>query len=444
MAELASRYAVRRGRGRVVRSEWLAGVVACGMLAALGACENRPVTLDAGESEPSPNASILPAPLATGREAPQAIVFEDAGPSDASTDAATDAALPPPAISREDQAFPPDLDEQRDPSGFSLRARFRWPDATPAPRQPEANAEAIERARASSTFDVNVDLAAMGRLRFVLDSRRFLLPEGSEFRARSDVYGHAVLWPDTERYAVIQAGALRAVLNERRADTMPLARVKPVPRGSGRVLGYPSDRVSLATSLGKLELEQVRVASSGAGGPLLCRLLLELAGVHPESLACASELIPVRAEYAWNQGGKLAFEVSLLTPVTAFESRALRVPLPAGEHRIGELPSQPSPLLLERGQLRAFRFKPTTGPEARDAPKSGLLVANGDDLPRYLLLDGVPAIQLAAHSPGVLLDVVRGSYALSSRTFLGDDVDAFTIVAAPGRLVVREASKPDL
>lgn len=410
------------------------------LVAFVTACENRSANVDAGEIEPSPNASILPAPLATGRETPQAALVHDAGPSDAGPDAE----LPSPALSREDQAFPPDTDEQRDPSGVTLRGRFRWLDVAPAPRQPEANTEAIERARAASTFDVNVDLAAMGRLTLTLASRRFLLPEGTELRSRSDVYGHALLWPDEDRYAVIQPGALRSVLNERRADTMPLARLKAEPRGTGRVLGFLSERAFVTTPLGTLELEQARVPNSGAGGPLLCRLLLELAGAHPESSACATGLVPLRAEYAWNQAGKLAFEVTSVTSVAAFESRALRVPLASALHLIGELPLQPSPILIERGPLRAFRFKPTTGPEARDAPRAGLMVSNGDDLPRYLMLDGVPAVQLAARSPGVLLDVVRGNYVVSTRTFLNDDVDTAAVVSAPGRVVARESSKPDL
>jgi hypothetical protein len=414
---------------------WL--LAGCGWLAA---CDNRAATLDTGEIEPSPNASILPAPLATGREAPQAVGLKDAGIGDAGLDAE----LPPPALSREDQAFPPDNGEQRDPSGISLRARFRWPDHAPVPRQPEANLEAIERARAAATFDLTLDLAAMGRLTLTLASRRFLLPEGTQFRARSDIYGHAVLWPDTERYAVIQPGALRAVLNERRADTMPLARVKPVVRGTGRVLGFASERVAVTTPYGALELEQAHVSTAGAGGPLLCRLLLELVGADPESSACATGLVPLRAEYAWHQAGKLTFEVSSLTAVSAFEPRALRVPPPSFHHRIGELPLQASPLLIERGPLRAFRFKPTSGPEARDAPRAGLLVSNGDDLPRFLLLDGVPVAQLAPRAPGVLLDVVRGSYVLSTCTFLNDELDASVVVSVPGRFVVREGTKPDL
>lgn len=406
----------------------------------LAACESRTAGVDAGEVEPSPNASILPAPLLAGREAPEAPGLEDAGVSDSGPDAE----LPPPALSREDRAFPRDTDEQRDTSGVSLRARFRWVDQAPPPRQPEANLEAIERARAAASFDLSVDLAAMGRLRFSLASRRFLLPEGTEFRARSDIYGHAVFWPETERYAVIQPGALRSVLNEHRADTIPLTRVKAETRGTGRALGYTSERLGLTTPFGALELEQARVPSSGAGGPLLCRLLLELVGAHPESSVCATGLVPLRAEYAWHQAGKLAFEVSALTQVSAFESRALRVPPPSFHHRIGELPLQASPLLIERGPLRAFRFKPTSGPEARDAPRAGLLVSNGDDLPRYLLLDGVPAVQLAPRAPGVVLDVVRGSYAVSTCTFLNDEFDAPVVVSAPGRFAVREGAKPDL
>jgi hypothetical protein len=425
-------------------------VPATALLALLfaAACEQRPAPADAGATEPSPNASILPAPLATGRENPPPAADKlregyaalvDAGP----LDSGTDAEVPPPEMAREDLALPPDPGEPHDPSGLELKARFRWPDAAAPGRLPEANADALERARTTSTFDVTIELLAAGRLNLTLDSRRFLLPEGTELRARSDWFGHALVWPEGDRYVVVQAGALRTVLNERRADRVPLAHVKPTQAHAGRALGMPTERSTLATALGKLDLEQVRLAGTGTGGALLCRLLVELAGAHPDTPACANELVPLRAEYTWSEGGRLVFEASVLNRVTILEFSRLATPPPSAEHRIGELPAQPTPLLLEREKLRSFRFKPLPTPDPKDAPKDGLLVVNGDDLPRFLLVDGVPVLRLLPRGSGVLLDLVRGTYALSARTFLGDEVEVLGPVTVPARLVVRQTLRAE-
>lgn len=405
-------------------------------LVAVG-CETRPQPVDAGTNEPSPNASILPAPLSTGRES--ALLLADAGP----TDAGPDAEALPPEMAREDQALPPDLGDAHDLSGLELKARFRWPDLGAVGRQPEANLDVIERARAAATFDVRAELAASGRLNLTLDSRRFVLPEGSEFRSRTEYYGHTLVWPDGRRYVVIQAGALRTVLNEQRADTVPLAHVKPSRTSTGKALGFPTERTALTSALGTIELEQAHLTGTGGGGPLLCRLLVELAGVHPDTPACASELVPVRAEYAWNEGGRLLFEATSLNRVAILDAARLTTPPSTAEHRIGELPSQVSPLLLERAQLRSFRLKSLPTRDVKDAPKEGLLVVNGEDLPRFLLIDGVPVLRLLPRGAGVLLELLRGTYALSTRTFLGDELDALGPISVPARLTVRDPPRTE-
>jgi hypothetical protein len=401
------------------------------------ACESRSVQADAGTIEPSPNASILPAPLASEREVLSGRV--DAG----IVDAGSDAEAPPPELAREDQPLPADLATHHELSGLELKARFRWPDLPGVGRLPEANTDVIERARAAATFDVEIQLLGAGRLNLRLDSRRFVLPEGTELRARADFFGHALVWPDGSIYSVIQPGALRTVLNERRADTVQLARAKLARPSTGRWLGFTTERGTLTTALGLLELEQAKITGAGAGGPLLCRLLVELAGVHPETPACGNELVPVRAEYTWIEGGRLNFEVMVQNRVTAFEPASLQAPPQSAEHRIGELPAQPSPLLLERAHLRNFRFKAVPTPESKDAPKDGLLVVNGDDLPRFLLVDGVPALRLLPRGSGVLLELLRGTYALSTRTFLGDELETLGQTPVPARLTVREAPRTE-
>jgi hypothetical protein len=401
----------------------------------LAACESRAVPADAGPSEPSPNASILPAPLATGPDTVRAA--PDAGP----TDGGVDAEVPPPSPAREDEALPTDLEELHDPSGLTLRARFRWPDVGAAGRLPEANLEALERARQASSFELDIVAAADGRLRVALPSSRFVLASGSELRARSDRYGHVLLWPDRNRYVVIQAGALRAVLNERRADVVPLAHVTGTSRGAGQALGYATERAQFTSSLGKVALEQAQVTGAGLGGALLCRLVLELGGVHPDSPACGPDLVPVRTEYTWSEGGAVVFETTALERTSVVDQSMLRTPPVGAEHRIGELPLPPTALLLERAQLRSLRLRPASVRPNKDAPKEGLLLVNGDDVLRYALVDSVPVARLEPHGTGLLVDLVAGTYAVGARTFLGDEITPSATLTVPGRLVTGEAPR---
>jgi len=408
-----------------------------GLAFALGGCESRAVPTDAGPSEPSPNASILPAPLATGPDPTR--VATDAGP----TDGGLDAEAAPPTPAREDEAWPVDSDELHEAAGITLRARFRWPDVALPGRLPEANVDALERARAAATFELEVELAAAGRLRLALAASRFVLASGSEFRARTERYGHVLVWQDRSQYVVIQPGALRTVLNERRADVVPLAHVTGTPRGTAQSLGYPTEKLQFVTTLGKITLEQAHVPAAGLGGALLCRFLVELGGVHPDSPACSAELVPVRAEYAWSEGGAIVFETSTLERTIGLEVSSLRAPPETSEHRIGELPAPPSALLVERAQLRGFRLRPAAVRPGKDAPKEGLLLVNGDDLLRYALVDGVPVARLEPHGSGLLLDLVGGTYSVAARTFLGDEHVAATTTPVPGRLVTGEAPRQE-
>jgi hypothetical protein len=391
------------------------------------ACESRPAPVDAGPNEPSPNASILPAPLATAPERTGSTV-------DASTptDAGADAEAAEPVRLREDRWLAEDTTELRETPGITLKARFRWPDVPAAPRPPEANGEALDRARGNSSFDVVVELGG-GRLRLRLAADRFLLPEGTEIRSRSDLFGHVLLWPDRSRYVTVQAGALRAVLNEHRTDTVELTHAAATPSGTGKPLGMPSEKSALVTPLGRLELEQANVTGALGDGVPLCRLLLELVGAAPGDPVCGSELVPVRADYAFAAGGRFSFETTALERVTAVDAAVLRVPPSGAEHRIGELPSVRSPLLLAPGQTRAFRTRPSARVEPKDGVNEGLLLVNADDLERYVLVDGIPVVRLPPGGAGVVLDLVPGNYVVSSRSFLADDVSPPVAVTVPSR-----------
>ncbi len=418
----------------------LTSFAALGALAAYaGGCDTRPGPPAAGPSEPSPNASILPAPLATGPDIDR-VASADAGPLDAGVDAE---AATPPAPVREDTALGADNDELHDFSGVTLHARLRWPDVPLPPRLPEANADFLDRARNAASFELDVTAAAAGRLRVALVGPRFVLPAGSELRARSSNYGHILLWPDGSRYAVIQPGALRNLLNERRADVVPLAHMAGTPGGTSVAFGFPAEKAAFVTALGRVELEQAHVSAAGAGAALLCRFVLEIAGVHPDSAACRSDFVPVRAEYAWIDGGRLVFEATVLDRASALDAAALRVPPPTADHLIGEVPLPPAALLADRTQLRSLRLHPTATRATKDGPKEGLSLASGDDVIRYALIDGLPVARLEPKSAPLLLDLLAGSYALSARTFLGDDVTPPVVVAVPGRFVAAEAPRPE-
>jgi hypothetical protein len=401
----------------------------------LTGCDTHASPPNPGPVEPSPNASILPAPLATGPDT------QKTGSEAAAADAGVDAETAPPTPAREDQPLNPDVEELHDLSGVILHARFRWPDIALAPRLPETNADALDRARSAATFELDADLAAAGRLRVVLATPRFVLPAGSELRARSGTYGHALVWPDGGWYVVVQPGALRSLLNERRADVVPLAHLAGLGRGASQALGFPAERLSFVTALGRLELEQAHVAAAGAGGELLCRFLVELAGVHPDTAACRSEFVPARAEYSWAEGGRLVFEVTQLERSSGLELATLRAPPATANHRIGEVPVPDSALLVERGQLHSFRLRPAPLKPSKDAPREGLVVVNGDDLLRYVLIDGVPVARLEAKSPGLVLDLVPGSYSAAARTFLADEVTPPAVITAPGRFTTIEAPR---
>jgi hypothetical protein len=405
---------------------------------------------DAGASEPSPNASILPAPLASGLEAKGEMV-RDAGareiaPRDAgklSSDAGEVVELPDPVPAREDRAFSRD-DGEFEQAGLSLAARFRWPDVPIPSRLPDANVDAIQRARNAATFDVTVDLSPSGRMRFAFASERFLVPASTELRARYDVYGHVVLTPDRTRYSVAVPGALRALLNERRLDTLPLVSPRASATGGGQSFGSSTLKSRLSSPLGQLELEQAELPEAGVGGVLLCRLLVELAGIHPDNAVCAEGLVPVRAEYAWAEGGRFAFEVTELTRILQFAVQLMTPPAGA-EHRIGGQLEASPPFLLPPSALKTFRLRDARPPERRDAdsPKEGLLVTNAGELPTYFLVDGVPVARLPAGGSEVLLDLRAGTYSVSARDFLCADANPATMTVVPARIVVGDAPKAE-
>ena len=410
---------------------------------AASACEDHKQSSakDAGPTEPSPNASILPAPLASEVPGGAKANGEDSEHRDAGhpvTDAGADAAPPEPRALREDQVLPPGIPHET--TGFTLSARLRWLDSPSVPRVPEQNTEGLARARDAVGFDLVIDLAG-GHMRFAFASRAFTLPAGSELRARDDLYGHALLWPNRTTYTALPPGTLRSVLSQQRSDVVPLVRPRFSALSSGSLFGYSTERVELGTPTGKLELEQARGPNSlpsttiWASGASLCQLLIELVGASPVSSACRADLLPVRAVYTWPNGQHFAFEVVRLTRRTDFNPSAFSVPPSGAEFRQSELPPPPPIGMFSESELAELRLRPAVRSDKPDpsAPKNGLLLVNHSEALRYITLDGVPVARLVAGSELTLVGLRAGKYQVGARDFFDGEDAQLKSVETPAR-----------
>ncbi len=426
----------------------------CTLLLLCAACDDHKSAAqhDAGPTEPSPNASILPAPLASGLETAGAGKADeaDAGRHDvqrAISDAGADAALPAePRALREDQAL--SADAPRESNGLTLTARFRWLNAAGPARVPELNPEGVQRARDATGFDIVIDLAG-GRMRFAFASRTFTLPAGSELHARDDLYGSTLLWPNRTSYTVLAPGALRSVLSEQRADVVPLVRAHVAGLTGGSLLSLSTERAELSTPTGKLEIEQAHATnplppnSSWASGQSLCHLLVELADASPTSSVCRADLVPVRAEYTWPNGEHFAFEVARLTRRTDLVPSTLATPPTNAEFRQSELPPPAPNALLSDAELGEFRLRAAARTERIDpsAPKVGLLLVNHGESLRYISVDGAPAARLPAGAEQLLLGLRAGKYQVAARDFFGTEETSLRTIEVPARFALGDEAE---
>jgi hypothetical protein len=409
-----------------------------GVAPALVACPSQPSgSGQEGNTQPSPNASILPVPLASAADL--SANKSDAGHGGIPADSAgrlilPEAGPPEPTPLREDTALPRDTLTQRDGNGVTLEAQFKWPDLPAPAAVPEASADAIKKAREKTLLKISADLAPAGRMRFVFASPAFPVPKNAELRGALEHYGFVLVWPDGNAYRVLRSGTLRALFAERRADALPLMSVKPVSRGKGSYLGLDTVKTSIKTSVGELTLEEGNVPNIGHSGDLLCRLLIELVAADPTSAVCNDGLTPVRAEYHWAHGGRLQFEVSAIMRRQDLPFGLLFVPPAGADFKPGELPPQAAGVLLTKNELASFRTKPVNGEApAKDAPGEGLVAENRTDSLRYVLIDGVPAAWLLPHSEQFLIGPLPGRYSVSWRDFLGANVDPGRVVTFPAR-----------
>lgn len=411
---------------------------------------------------PSPNASILPSPLASTPPRPEGSwaptrspaslgvvrggrgTSADSGAPGRAAEASADggqerfdaAAAPPlPRPFRNDEPLESDALSTREALGVSLEAEWRYPDSAVAPRAPEQNPTGLDAARKVTALRWLIDVTSAGRLRVSFASRAFTVERGSELRARGDRLGHALVWPSGREYRVLPPGGVRTLLSERRVDAIPLVPARITgPTESQRRLGARARRWELVTRTGKLALEQVHVPQSGDGAPLLCRLLVELIAADPMAAPCASEELPVRAHYTWPQGGGIVLEATALNDRVAMGAAQFMVPPQEARFSPSRLPDSVG-AFLEREELASFRFRSIdTMPDAR--PAEGLSAHNATDLLRFVWVDSIPVASVAPGRVETMLGLLRGRYWVQWRTFLGDSIEPVQPLDIPGRITI--------
>lgn len=427
------------------------------MILLLGGCEARSKGTPAGlaDAGASPNASILPSPLAA--EDPPEV--HDAGPPDGPVGLLADsmgrlivpeAGVLVPEVLRGDMAMVSETPQLKDLSGVSLEAAFRMRDVPAPPKAPEVSQDGIKTAVGLTAPKWKIDVAETGRMRIVFLSRAMPLPTNSEIRARTDRYGHVVLWPTATNYRVVPPGALRTVLGERRVDVTPLSAGTAKSLGEGKRLGLSTRKVEVVSTLGSVRLEIGKTNDVGEGGALLCRTLVEIVGVDPRTPVCVANEVPLSAAYTWQDGGGIDFEVSSLSKRTDLTTNELLVPPPGATFESSGLPQSPAGIFLSREEVAAFRSAPLTLPPIEDArvPGEGFVAVNETDMLAYFFLDGVPVVAVPPSEQRYVIGTVRGRYVTQWRTFLGDRIGPAKTVEFPARLTFgepkdRDAGAPD-
>ncbi|HMJ56357.1 MAG TPA: hypothetical protein VK540_30020 [Polyangiaceae bacterium] len=419
---------------------WHPSLLALAIL--VGACERAPEgALE--NATPSPNASILPAPLSSAVETPargatgsleRAELASKAGSSEGGT------VVPLPM--RVDQ--PPDDDSLplRDLIGVALDGEWRYSDPAVPLKFPEMNQAGIEAARKWTAPRMNIELAPQGRMRVTFTSRGLPLRQGAEVRSRTDHYGHVLVWPNGTGYRVLPVGAVRTLLGERRIDAIPLVRPLTSVKGEGlRRLGFPTKKWEIATRNGKMVLELARIAGAGESGALWCRFLSEIIALDPSAAPCFGDEVPLRAQFTWPRGGGVTFEAIAVSEKVELSPSLLLVPPAESDFTPGSPPPDAGGPFLTSDELAAFRTRPAEVAAllAPGAPRDGLLLHNATDVARYVFLDSVPIAWVDPNRDQLVLGPLRGRYQLQWRTFLGEAGDPPLIVDLPARVSIGSA-----
>lgn len=363
---------------------------------------------DLPDAPASPQANAVPAPLAN---------VPTTTPSGA-TAVPFDGGVPPQPL-RPDQPAAPDVLPARELAGYTIAATLHAGDIPGPPRGGEYVASAVDIARKRTEPRLTIDFGA-SHARMVVASHGFVLPMGTELRARADRYGHVVLTPDGATYRIAATGALRALLGERRFDVSPLSPAEVTNAGGegGRRLGYRTRKVEVVNRAARATFEIARVADAGDSGILLCRALLDMMNAPPGVPLCSVDEVPMFAELRWTTRGAVVFTATTIVRRLDLSASVLAAPPPTPNFATGPISGHTSEILLSNSELHALRSGEHL-PEGRPA----LTLINTTDVLQFAWLDGLPIAWVA---PGARLEVPalsKGRAAVEWRTFWGDVVD---------------------
>ncbi len=377
------------------------------LLLGLSGCESSPQRPTLRPSEPSPNATLVPAPLLSGERLLPELKAPRNQPAKARSQRQEDPVILPfnPLVAPTAEH----ASARKNVSTMTLQAEFTWPDHQSRARLHGLPARVQTTALRGTERRASIALRSDGALQVTFTSEAYPFPSGVRLQARHANLGHLLVWPDATRYRVLAPGTLRHLFSEGRPDVAPLLNVTDAPQATQQRLGLPARASLLETPRGNLRLTQVQTTAAGLGGPLLCRLLLELLLVAPSAATCSEDWVPVRADFVDPDGAKLSFVVSELDrrPETP---PAVRVPPVGARFLTHELPRRRSPWFLE----------PSARAALKPGDRSGTLTAvNPHYGAGYLLLDGLPIAFVAPRSRIKVPGLPQGHYDLELRGFFG-------------------------
>ena len=328
----------------------------------------------------------------------------------------------------------------RDTTGLVIDAEWRWSDVPGPANAPESSVEALDSLRQGTRLRMRIGLASAGRMSIAFLGNGYPWPDGTEIRARADRLGHILVWPDGKRYRNVVTGTLRAMFTDRRLDRGHLFVPKITHQAPGSALGQVTTKQVLSTPVGEIHLEQANFPTAGDGAALLCRFLVELMGIDPETRACSSDTVALRANLASSPGGKLQFVVNQVAKKQELPLAVIQFPPEGASFETGGAPIPAS--TVPKGQLEALRHRPIAPAVAvKQGPQQGLVAANRTLALRALLIDGVTVAWLPSGGELTLLELKAGNYSVSWRDFFGTFIEPPKLVGVPSEASLGQTSR---